>query len=279
MTSADKWSAERYNSNASFVYSAAFTSPTLDLLAAKPGERVLDLGCGSGDLTLQALVPAVQPNGAIVGYDASPDLLAKARANAAASSLPASAKDSLTWVERDGHDLDTYGEAGSFDAVFSNAALHWMKRDPAKVVRGVHRCLKPGGRYVGEMLTRSKMGGAMNMIAVRSTLHTVLAEHGVDAASIDPWHFPTPEQYSKVLVSAGFRVESCELVPRPTSLPDSGLDGWLDTFAFAFLDALPPQVDRQAVKDEVCRRLEIDMMHDGRWTTMYVRLRFKAWKD
>lgn len=114
-------------------------------------ERVLDLGCGSGDLTLQALVPAVQPNGAIVGYDASPDLLAKARANAAASSLPASAKDSLTWVERDGHDLDTYGEAGSFDAVFSNAALHWMKRDPAKVVRGVHRCLKPGGRYVGEV--------------------------------------------------------------------------------------------------------------------------------
>lgn len=63
------------------------------------------------------------------------------------------------------------------------------------------------------MLTRSKMGGAMNMIAVRSMLHTVLAEHGVNAASIDPWHFPTPEQYSKVLVSAGFRVESCGTIP------------------------------------------------------------------
>ena len=146
------------------------------------------------------------------------------------------------------------------------------------------------------------MGGAMNLIGVRSVLHTVLDEHGVDAAAVDPWFFPTPAQYSAILQAAGFRVESCgtetlhralphapagtdahlrpiELIPRPTPLPESGLAGWLDTFAFAFLDALPATVDREQVKAEVCRRLEVDMKHGEQWTTMYVRLRFKAWKE
>lgn len=277
----DSWSAERYNSNASFVYSAVYTSPTLELLAAKPGERILDVGCGSGELTLAALVPAVQPGGFVLGLDASPDLLSRARANASAqgqgpssSSPSAPATERLVeFVERDGHELDKYGEPGTFDAVFSNAALHWMKRDPGRVARGVLRALKPGGRFVGEM------GGALNCIGVRSTLHTVLKEHGVDASEIDPWYFPTPNQYRKVLEGAGFRVEYCELIPRPTPLPASGLAGWLETFAFAFLDALPSSVDRRAVTDEVCRRLEVDMKHDEQWTLMYVRLRFKAWKE
>ncbi|GAA5868037.1 hypothetical protein JCM3774_001577 [Rhodotorula dairenensis] len=271
----DSWSAERYNTNASFVYSSAYTSPTLELLSAQPGERILDLGCGSGDLTLSGLLPAVLPGGSIVGLDASPDLLAKARSNAAATSSHAdAAQASISWIERDGHNLESLvGEAEKFDAVFSNAALHWMKRDPAQVVRGVYGLLKRGGRFVGEM------GGAMNMIGVRSALHTVLAEHGVDAHVVDPWFFPTPVQYSAILRDAGFRVEYCELIPRPTPLPESGLAGWLDTFAFAFLDALPPTVDRQQVKADVCRRLAIDMKHGEQWTTMYVRLRFRARKE
>ncbi|GAA6001973.1 class I SAM-dependent methyltransferase [Rhodotorula paludigena] len=273
---ADKWSAKRYNSNASFVYSSKFTSPTLDLLAAQPGERILDLGCGSGELTCESLAPAVLPGGSIVGLDASPDLLDKARSNAAA--LPADAKQGVSWIEKDGHALDEVDGQGTFDAVFSNAALHWMKRDPAKVVRGVHGLLKPGGRYIGEM------GGALNMVGVRSTLHRVLAERGIDAEKLDPWFFPTPEVYRNILEKEGFRVESCELVPRPTSLP-TGLRGWLETFAFAFLDALSSPAEREAVIEEVCRRLEIDMKHDvgnggnGKWTVMYVRLRFKAWKE
>lgn len=282
-------------------------------------ERILDLGCGSGELTLSALLPAVQPNGSVVGFDASPDLLAKARTNAASSPLSNEATVPVTWIEGDGHDLEKSGEKEAFDAVFSNAALHWMKRDPAQVVRGVYGLLKPGGRFVGEVcgeesrtLSRERdqklmpgtetkqMGGAMNMIGVRSVLHTVLGEYGVDAAAVDPWFFPTPAQYSAILQAAGFGVESCgtgqralsrvrantdsqlaltELIPRPTPLPESGLAGWLDTFAFAFLDALPATVDREQVKAEVCRRLEVDMKHGEQWTTMYVRLRFKARKE
>lgn len=116
-----------------------------------PQERILDLGCGSGELTLAALLPAVQPNGSIVGFDASPDLLAKARSNAASSPLSDNTSAPVTWIEGDGHDLEKSEEKGGFDAVFSNAALHWMKRDPAQVVRGVYGLLKPGGRFVGEV--------------------------------------------------------------------------------------------------------------------------------
>ncbi|GAA6054856.1 hypothetical protein JCM3770_004111 [Rhodotorula araucariae] len=271
----DKWSAQRYNTNANFVYSSAFTSPTIALLDPQPGDHILDLGCGSGELTLSALLPAVLPSGFVVGLDASPDLLARAQANA--GSLPTSQENSISWVHHDGHKLEQVGRDGEFDGVFSNAALHWMKRDPAKVVRGVYGLLKPGGRFVGEM------GGCLNMVGVRSTLHTVLAEHGVDATARDPWFFPSPEVYRAILEKEGFRVESCELIPRPTPLP-TGLRGWLETFAFAFLDALPSPAEREAVIDEVCRRLEVDMKHDvgegeGRWTVMYVRLRFKAWKE
>lgn len=84
---------------------------------------------------------------------------------------------------------------------------------------------------------------------------------------------------SRVRAGTDSHVGPAELVPRPTPLPESGLAGWLDTFAFAFLDALPATVDREQVKAEVCRRLEVDMKHGEQWTTMYVRLRFKAWKE
>lgn len=180
MSSKDNWSAERYNQNASFVYSSAYTNPTLDLLSAQPGvsvmlcvsarlsavtdlrrllgtalsqERILDLGCGSGELTLSGVLPAVLPGGSVIGLDASPDLLAKARSNAAATPFDSDATQAaISWIERDGHDLASWvKEAEAFDAVFSNAALHWMKRDPAQVVRGAYGLLKRGGRFVGEV--------------------------------------------------------------------------------------------------------------------------------
>lgn len=135
----------------------------------------------------------------------------------------------------------------------------------------------------------------------RSALHTVLRAHGYDPEQYDPWYFPTPEAYTRVLESAGFRVESCgtsdrsppsslllsktefcfssstELVPRITPLP-TGLRGWLETFGFSFLDHLSPG-EKQQVLDEVCDMCERDLRHEDGWTCMYVRLRFKAWKD
>ncbi|GAA5838125.1 hypothetical protein JCM11251_004716 [Rhodosporidiobolus azoricus] len=273
----DNWSASTYSGNASFVYSAKFTNALIDLLQPQSGDRILDLGCGSGELTLSSLLPPILPSGSILGVDSSVALLSKAKENISSSSFSSDEKKRIELVEKDGHDLDQLGREGEFDAVFSNAALHWMKRDPSKVVKGVYGVLKPGGRYVGEM------GGALNMVGVRAMLHQVLPEYGVDPCKVDPFFFPTPEVYSNILQAAGFRVEYCELIPRPTPLP-TGLRGWLETFAFAFLDALPNQSDRDTVIDKVCKKLEVDLKHDvgggeSKWTVMYVRLRFKAWKD
>jgi SAM-dependent methyltransferase len=177
----DNWEGGGYNKNASFVYSKQFTSAVVDLLDAKPGvslsslfifphtaaeanlrptgrpltlevsqERVLDLGCGSGDLTLSSLLPSVLPSGSILGVDSSPDLLSLARSNTVSSTFTSTEREQIQWVEQDGHDLAEL-EEGDFDAVFSNAALHWMKRDPERVVKGVWGKLKKGGRFVGEV--------------------------------------------------------------------------------------------------------------------------------
>lgn len=119
----------------------------------------------------------------------------------------------------------------------------------------------------------------MNMVGVRSHLHQVLRESGHPSpASLDPWYFPTPEAYRTVLESVGFRVESIELVPRLTPLPN-GLRAWLDTFSFTFVGHLDPQ-ERERVLQEVVRRCEVDLRTDeGGWACVYIRLRFKAWRD
>jgi len=147
-----------------------------------------------------------------------------------------------------------------------------MKRDPFAVVKGVHEVLKPGGIFAAEM------GGFLNIVGVRSALHTALRKRGIDADDVDPWYFPTPEAYSDLLKKAGFEVTSIDLVPRITPLP-TGLPGWLNTFGMTFLSALTSIPDLADVIDEVCKTMEKDMMDDkGNWTIMYVRLRFKAVK-
>ncbi|GAA5964228.1 hypothetical protein JCM3765_002777 [Sporobolomyces pararoseus] len=266
----DNWSTDVYSSNASFVYSSKFTSPVVELFAPQSGETILDLGCGHGSLTLQSLLPAVLPHGSIIGLDSSADLLSTAKSSSAALSNEEQSR--VAWIEMDGHDLveaTKEVENQSVDAVFSNAALHWMKEDPKRVIEGVHRVLKPKGRFAGEM------GGFLNMIGVRQALHATLRQRGYNP--VDPWFFPSPGHYRQLLEEVGFQVETCELVPRPTPLP-TGLKGWLETFAFDFLSVCKSQEEREEVIEEVCKLCEMDMKDpaNGEWMVMYVRLRFKA---
>jgi SAM-dependent methyltransferase len=153
-------------------------------------------------------------------------------------------------------------------AVFSNAALHWMRR-PDAVIAGVQRALVPGGRFVGEF------GGHGNVAAITVALVAVLERRGLDGAAAIPWYFPTPEDWRRRLEAQGFTVESLELIPRPTPLP-TDMAGWLDTFAGAFLGRLPaPQ--RATARDEVLDLLRPCQCDErGRWTADYVRLRFAA---
>lgn len=167
------WTAQRYTSNASFVYSDSFVAPVLGLLAAQQGERVMDLGCGTGEVTAQ-LADSVAP-GQLVGVDSSAEMLSGAK-------IQCASKRNVQFVQWDGQDLASCAALGDeFDAVFSNATLHWMKRSPASVVSGVHSLLKQGGRFVGEF------GGHLNVGSVRSQLHAVLNARGYDAAALDPW--------------------------------------------------------------------------------------------
>jgi SAM-dependent methyltransferase len=241
------WSAKGYRHHAGFV--AELGRPVVDLLAPRPGERILDLGCGDGALTAELAALGVD----VVGCDASPELLAAAAAKG------------LKTVLADGHDLPFEAE---FDAVFSNAALHWMSR-PDEVIAGVVRALRPGGRFVAEF------GGMGNVAAISTGLRAVLGEVGVDALAVRPWYFPSPAEYRRRLERHGFRVEEIELIPRPTPLP-TGMAGWLETFGDPFLRHVP-EADRPGVVDRVVALLEPALCDAaGNWTADYVRLRFRA---
>ncbi|WP_225770075.1 class I SAM-dependent methyltransferase [Inquilinus sp. Marseille-Q2685] len=244
---AQSWSAEGYARNARFV--AHLGQPVLELLAPRPGERILDLGCGDGALTAKLAAAGAE----VVGADASAELVAAARALGLDARIA------------DGQALAFDAE---FDAVFSNAALHWM-RDADAVIAGVRRALKPGGRFVGEF------GGHGNVAAIVTALVAALNARGLDGAARVPWFFPTPAEYTAKLQAQGFRVDTIGLMPRPTPLP-TGMRGWLDTFANPLLDGIDGAA-RAALLDEVEALLAPSLRdRSGNWTADYVRLRFAA---
>jgi trans-aconitate methyltransferase len=243
------WDPDRYARNARFV--ADLGQPVLELLAPRPGERILDLGCGDGPLTEKIAALDVQ----VVGVDASAEQIAAARARGLDARVV------------DGQALAVDRE---FDAVFSNAALHWML-DPDAAIDGVWRALRPGGRFVGEM------GGAGNVDIIMTALVAALDRRGLDGRSAIPWYFPTPEVYGGKLAARGFRVDSIELIPRMTPLPGA-MAGWLETFAENFL-ATVAEADRPAMIAEVTEALAPDLRDpEGNWSADYVRLRFAAHK-
>ena len=244
------WNADTYLRNAGFV--AELGVPALELLAPRPGERILDLGCGDGALTLMLAARGAE----VVGVDASADMAAAARARG------------LDARQRDGHALSLEALGGRpFDAVFSNAALHWML-DPDAVIAGVARVLRPGGRFVGEF------GGAGNVARIGGALIAALERRGVDA-SVWPWYFPDAEEYCMRLSAGGFTVITAQLFERPTPLP-TGMAGWLATFAGPFLRHIP-DIDREAYLLEVAGSLAAALCDSNeRWWADYVRLRFSA---
>jgi SAM-dependent methyltransferase len=192
-TASQQWNAATYADNAHFV--PALGQPVLDLLNAQPNERILDLGCGDGVLTEKLVALGAQ----VVGVDSSADMIAAARQRG----LDARVTDARALV------LDN-----DFDAVFSNAVLHWIKDDPDAPIAGAFRALKTGGRFVGEL------GGHTCVGAITVALVASLERRGVkDAASWIPWYFPTVEDYELRLRRAGFVLRSVQLIPRPTPLP------------------------------------------------------------
>ena len=240
------WSSASYDKHARFV--SELGAAVLEWLNPQAGERILDLGCGDGALTEQL----VSAGAKVLGVDASEDFLASAR------------NRGLDVEHGDGHALQFEAE---FDAVFSNAALHWMT-EPEKVLVGVARALKPDGRFVGEF------GGHGNVAAIVTAMRATAIRRGGDVRLAGPWFFPSPVVYQRMLVSHGFDVRRIGLFPRPTPLK-SGMKEWLKVFRHPFFAQF--DADEDAVLDEVVDLLQPALCDaDGNWTADYVRLRFEA---
>ncbi len=243
------WSASSYDEHARFVSDLA--GGVLDWLSPKPGERILDLGCGDGVLTAELAAAGAH----VVGVDASEAFIATCRARGLDVRL------------MDGEDLSFTHE---FDAVFSNAALHWMTR-PERVIEGVKRALKPGGRFVAEF------GGHGNVAAIVTALEAMAARHGVDTALAHPWFFPSVEIYQAMLEKEGFEVKRIALIPRPTPLK-TGMAAWLKLFRTPFFDQFGAKSDQVLRETEDLLRFALSDAR-GNWTADYVRLRVEAKKS
>lgn len=243
------WDPQAYERNGAFVHGLA--GGVLEWLNARFGEIILDLGCGDGQLTQRVAATGAQ----VLGVDASAEMIAAARERGIEAELANA--ESLPFRD------------AAFDAVFSNAALHWVRNQDAMLAQ-VHRVLKPGGRFVAEM------GGHGNVAAIRVALMAVLDRHGFGDREEGVNYYPTAETYSQRLKRHGFTVERIELIPRPTKLAEGGMKGWLRTFRRGVLDGLPPATQDAVVEEteELLARALRD--EEGNWIADYVRLRFVA---
>lgn len=246
---AQSWNTDTYARGGGFV--PQLGAPLLDWLQPVAGEDILDLGCGDGKLTARIAASGAR----IRGVDAAREMVDAARARALDVHLG------------DGMALN-FDEA--FDAVVSNAALHWMP-DADAVIAGVHQALRPGGRFVAEF------GGHGNIAAVQVAILAVLGRHGLPTDNALPWYFPTADAYRDRLTRHGFTVTAITSIPRPTPLPGH-MNDWLDIFANGVLSRFPPDV-RDTAKTQIVELLRPVLWDaSGTWTADYVRLRFVAYR-
>jgi trans-aconitate methyltransferase len=243
------WDPQQYEKHGAFVHGLA--GGVLEWLAPAAGERILDLGCGDGQLTKRIHAAGAS----VVGLDSSPQMVAAARE----LGLDAAVGDAEAIPF----------EAHSFDAVFSNAALHWVRNHDA-MLGGVKRILKPGGRFVAEF------GGHGNIAAIRVAMRSALARFGFDAGRDDVNYYPTPRIYTRRLEQHGFTVERMALIPRPTPLSEGGMSGWIRTFRRGVFESLPEEVRDKVVEEAVGLLAPALRDEEGNWTADYVRLRFIA---
>jgi trans-aconitate methyltransferase len=250
-----KWNADLYDDKHGFV--SQFGANVLELLDVKPGESVLDIGCGTGDLTKH-----IQESGAeVMGTDYSPEMIAQARFKYPEINFEvANAAD--------------FKVEYPYDAVFSNAALHWI-HNSGGVIKSVYEALKPGGRFVAEM------GGKGNVGKLRSAIKQVLQKHGYTMqAETHIWYFPSLGEYTSLLERHGFRVTYAVHFDRKTPLQDGseGVSKWIKMFGQQYFTGIP-EAEQQKLLQEITTILEPHYNENGQWYADYKRLRFTAVKE
>jgi trans-aconitate methyltransferase len=243
------WDAARYQDRHSFVW--RYGANLLESLNPQPGERILDLGCGTGQLTAEI----ARSGATVTGLDNSAEMLAEARKN----------YPDLAFVLGDAAGFQ-FPEP--FDAVFSNAVLHWVKNAEG-AVKSIARALRPGGRFVAEF------GGQGNNASVRAALRAVL---GPSADEQSPWYYPSVGEYAPILERHGFEVREARLFDRPTPLEgEDGMENWLRMFTGSYWRQFPPDQVEDIVR-RLVDHLRPTLYQDGIWTVDYRRLRVLALK-
>ncbi len=255
MTNKMKWNADLYDQKHAFVFQ--YGEDVLALLDVKPGEHILDIGCGTGHLTKQ-----IQDKGAIVkGTDYSPDMIAQA-------------KKLFPGVDFAVENAADFYTEEKYDAVFSNAALHWVL-DANGAIKSIYDALKPGGRFVAEM------GGKGNVAKLLEAIHLVLQNHGYHTqAETKVWYFPSTAEYAKLLEDHGFRVTFTAHYDRKTPLQDGdqGVAKWVTMFGAQFLEGIAEE-EKEQILVEITKKLEPYYNEGGQWYADYKRLRFVAIKE
>lgn len=250
----NSWNTALYEQQHAFVWQ--YGESLLELLAPKAGEHILDLGCGTGQLTEK-----IAESGAFVqGIDSSLSMITQARSN----------YPQLNFAVADARDFQVDER---LDAVFSNAVLHWIK-EPDAAIACVKKALKPGGRFVAEF------GGKGNVGAIVRALLSVLSEIGCEEPeALNPWYYPSIGEYAGLLEKHGFEVSYAVLFDRPTPLECGkfGMANWIEMFASGFFVGLSDELRSQVIS-YVEHRLRSTQYCDGNWIADYRRIRIVAVK-
>ncbi|TFE23528.1 class I SAM-dependent methyltransferase [Cohnella luojiensis] len=249
------WEAGTYDESMSFV--SRFGEDIVQWLNPQKGERIVDFGCGTGDLAARIATKGAE----VLGVDISPEMVERARTKYPLLSFQCS--DGLAWKP----------ENQSYDAVFSNAALHWMKDAEAAVI-SMTRAIRSGGRLVAEL------GGHRNVDTIISAVKETLITYGREDAFVMPWYFPKVGEYASLLEKYGMEVKSAELFDRPTPLEDGeqGMKGWLEMFGTSMFPRTGHSMTDEWIQETVERLKETALYDQGKWTADYRRLRIFAVK-
>ena len=251
----NQWDVELYESKHSFVSNLA--TDLLELLSPQSGEKILDLGCGTGHLTYKITTKGAK----VVGIDNAPNMIEQANL----------CYPDIKFLVGDGVNIAVQEK---FDAVFSNATLHWIK-EPQKVISNIWRVLKPGGRFVAEF------GGKGNIETIINGIYEALDAAGYSSnKKFNPWYFPTIGEYGKLLESEGFLLTFATLLTRPTKLEDgeNGLRNWLNMFAVCFFEGISEK-KRNTIIANIENRLGPELYKKGKWMADYKRIRIMAFKE
>ena len=248
------WNVDLYNEKHGFVHQ--YGSHLIDLLDPKSGELILDLGCGSGQLTAK-----ISESGAtVIGIDGSKDMIQ-------------ASKNLFPDMDFYHMNADSFFFDQPFDAIFSNAVLHWIQ-DQIPATKNMYTHLKPGGRLVVEF------GGYGNVANIVNALRKSLNNHGFHKnAGFERWYFPTIGEYTSVLESTGFEVSLAQLYDRPTFLDskNEGIKDWIEMFGNHFFEGINAK-EKAAIVTEVQNNLKLACFKDGKWYADYRRIRVVAFK-